>query len=290
MTFLPFRPSPVSPDPSVAYTARLESELQALPLLVSHRSQADASEWYETRPYRGLSEDRKANSFTAGALRGPGKLAFAPLIRVRRDEKESLIFVHVGKGLCGHDGIVHGGLLATLLDEGMGRTVNCQRRPYFWPELKRLVTVSWLLGDQQPTWQDRFHRQSHPQLSRAHQSRPSMFCFYFMQSFLMASLLINFRSFSIQFIVLKTMLAELQGRKVWVEGLVQDSHGTVLADAKWVLSASSPRPQPSSALSILTIPLHRTMWIEPKYSGLMDTKSLSQAMGEREPLPEPWVP
>ena len=106
----------------------------------------------------------------------------------------------------------------------------------------------------------------------------------------MASLLINFRSFSIQFIVLKTMLAELQGRKVWVEGLVQDSHGTVLADAKWVLSASSPLPPPSSALSILTIPLHSTMWIEPKYSGLMDTKSLSQAMGEREPLPEPWVP
>ena len=63
------------------------------------------------------------NSLTAGALRGSGKLASAPLARVRKDESESLIFVHVGKGLCGHHGIVHGGMLATLLDEGMGRTV-----------------------------------------------------------------------------------------------------------------------------------------------------------------------
>jgi acyl-coenzyme A thioesterase PaaI-like protein len=35
-----------------------------------------------------------------------------------------VIIVHVGRGLCGHDGIVHGGLLATLLDEGLGRTVR----------------------------------------------------------------------------------------------------------------------------------------------------------------------
>jgi len=186
-----------------------------LPILVSHRSQADASEWYETRPYRDLSEDRKANSFTAGALRGPGKLAFSPLVRVRRDEQEALIFVHVGKGLCGHDGIVHGGLLATLLDEGMGRTAinNLPGKIGF--------TANLSLNYRAPTRAD-------------------------------------------QFIILKTKLAELRGRKVWVEGFIQDTHGTVLVDAK-------------------------TMWIQPKYAQLMDTKSLSQAMGEREPLPEAWA-
>lgn len=31
------------------------------------------------------------------------------------------MFVHVGRGVCGHEGIVHGGLLATLLDETLGR-------------------------------------------------------------------------------------------------------------------------------------------------------------------------
>ena len=64
------------------------------------------------------------NNFTAGALRGPGKLAFAPVVRVRKDESESVSILHVGRGLCGHDGIVHGGLLATLFDEGFGRTVR----------------------------------------------------------------------------------------------------------------------------------------------------------------------
>jgi len=120
--------SPPPTDPSVAHITRLELELQSLPILVSHRSKTDASEWYETRPYRDLPEDRRANNLTAGALRGSGKLALAPLVRVRKDETESLVFVHVGKGLCGHDGIVHGGLLATLLDEGMGRTVNYYTR------------------------------------------------------------------------------------------------------------------------------------------------------------------
>jgi hypothetical protein len=33
--------------------------------------------------------------------------------------------VHVGRGVCGHDGIIHGGLLATILDESLARTVSC---------------------------------------------------------------------------------------------------------------------------------------------------------------------
>ena len=64
------------------------------------------------------------NSLTAGALRGPGKLALSPLMRVKKDESEIVAIVHIGRGLCGHDGIVHGGLLATLLDESMGRMVR----------------------------------------------------------------------------------------------------------------------------------------------------------------------
>ena len=44
-----------------------------------------------------------------------------PLVRARRDEGEAIVIIHVGRGLCGHDGIVHGGLLATLLDESLAR-------------------------------------------------------------------------------------------------------------------------------------------------------------------------
>jgi acyl-coenzyme A thioesterase PaaI-like protein len=42
---------------------------------------------------------------------------------VKKDESEACVFVHLGRGLCGHDGIVHGGLLATLLDEALARNV-----------------------------------------------------------------------------------------------------------------------------------------------------------------------
>jgi hypothetical protein len=46
------------------------------------------------------------------------------LIRAKKDESESYAFLHLGRGLCGHDGIIHGGLLATLLDESLGRMVR----------------------------------------------------------------------------------------------------------------------------------------------------------------------
>ena len=55
---------------------------------------------------------------------GPGCLALLPLVRARVDESESLVIVHVERGLCGHDGIAHGGMLATLLDETLARTVS----------------------------------------------------------------------------------------------------------------------------------------------------------------------
>ena len=64
------------------------------------------------------------NNLSAGALRGPGKLALLPLVRVKKDDSEAITIVHVGRGLCGHDGIIHGGLLATLLDECLARTVR----------------------------------------------------------------------------------------------------------------------------------------------------------------------
>ncbi|KAG6335129.1 hypothetical protein ID866_3969 [Astraeus odoratus] len=125
--FVAPRPAPAPPaDPespeSLAYVASLEEKLQSLPLLASLRSQPDADKWYEARPYKRFPEERRVNNLTAGALRGPGRLALIPLVRAKSDETEAISFVHVGHGLCGHDGIIHGGLLATLLDENLART------------------------------------------------------------------------------------------------------------------------------------------------------------------------
>ena len=129
ITFIAPRPAPgPPPDPespeALAYTADLERALQSLPLLQSLRTAPDADSWYEVRPYSRFPEERRVNSLSAGALRGPGKLALMPMVRARWDETEAVAIVHVGRGLCGHDGIIHGGLLATLLDESLARTVR----------------------------------------------------------------------------------------------------------------------------------------------------------------------
>lgn len=34
------------------------------------------------------------------------------------------VVLHLGRALCGHDGIVHGGLLATVFDETLARNVS----------------------------------------------------------------------------------------------------------------------------------------------------------------------
>jgi acyl-coenzyme A thioesterase PaaI-like protein len=34
------------------------------------------------------------------------------------------VVLHLGRALCGHDGIVHGGLLATVFDESLARNVS----------------------------------------------------------------------------------------------------------------------------------------------------------------------
>jgi hypothetical protein len=108
----------------------LEAQLLSLPPLQELRSTASSHEYYLTRPYTSIPEERRVNNLTAGALRGPGRLAVPPVVWAKRDESEAYVFVHVGKGLCGHDGIVHGGLLATLVDESLGRQVN-QLHYYF---------------------------------------------------------------------------------------------------------------------------------------------------------------
>jgi len=120
----PLAPPALDTPESYAYMASLEDKLQDLPMLRELRGRDDTGEWYETRPYQEFPEVWRVNNLVAGALKGPGKLALYPLIRAKKDESESIIFLHLGRGLCGHDGIVHGGLLATVLDETLARTVR----------------------------------------------------------------------------------------------------------------------------------------------------------------------
>jgi len=210
------RPAPPPPaDPnsaeSLAYTEALEEQLQTLPLLRELRERADADEWYETRPHQQLPDEVRVNKLTAGSLRGPGKLTLFPLARVKNDESEAVVFVHLGRGLCGHDGIVHGGLLATLLDEALARNAITNL-----PE-KVGVTATLSLNYRAPTRAD-------------------------------------------QFVVLKTQLLDLKGRKAMVAGRVEDLQGTLLVEASG-------------------------LFVQPRYAKLLDPKLIRQNLGEPAKAP-----
>lgn len=73
-------------------------------------------------------DDQKEHSLTAGILIGPGKIADAPITLLSSSREidatgtcEMYTFYHVGPRVCGHKGIVHGGLLASIVDESFCR-------------------------------------------------------------------------------------------------------------------------------------------------------------------------
>ncbi|KAI0758395.1 HotDog domain-containing protein, partial [Irpex lacteus] len=68
-----------------------------------------------------VPKEELRNSLTAGSLRGAGKFASLPLLRARRDERASIAVTHLGAASYGYVGMVYGGILATLLDELLGR-------------------------------------------------------------------------------------------------------------------------------------------------------------------------
>ncbi|GJJ13031.1 hypothetical protein Clacol_007280 [Clathrus columnatus] len=189
--FTLFHPRPTPPPPpenseeANRITARIEKELNELEVLRKCREAPDASEWYEARPYVSIPPERLANHFTGGVIRGPTKIAVPPLVRSRKDETETWVFLHLGTGICGHEGIIHGGLLATLLDEG------CARPAFLSFPSRVAVTANLNLNFRAPTKAD-------------------------------------------QFVIMKTKLVELKGRKAVVDGRIEDLDGKVLVEARGI--------------------------------------------------------
>ncbi|EJD34610.1 hypothetical protein AURDEDRAFT_117606 [Auricularia subglabra TFB-10046 SS5] len=103
---------------------QLEKELAALPLIAQLRHEAfekrESDLWREARPYQ-IQEAKHAHTLVGGSLLGREKIAIPPYVRERKDGSEGVVVVHVGNDLCGHEGIVHGGLVATLFDQYLYR-------------------------------------------------------------------------------------------------------------------------------------------------------------------------
>jgi acyl-coenzyme A thioesterase PaaI-like protein len=84
------------------------------------------SKYRASRPHMKIPPSLRPHNFTGGTLLGEHKIAVPPLTftsgSADPDDLPVMVSIqHLGLALCGHPGIVHGGLLATLLDEGLAR-------------------------------------------------------------------------------------------------------------------------------------------------------------------------
>lgn len=78
-------------------------------------------DWIESRPHLKIPEQVRPHNLTGGTLSGPDKIVIPPYFFNEKDGKSMVCIFYVGNSLSGHPGIVHGGFLATMLDEGLAR-------------------------------------------------------------------------------------------------------------------------------------------------------------------------
>ncbi|KAF1941856.1 thioesterase family protein [Clathrospora elynae] len=104
--------------PSTEEVAAIEKSIFGHPIT---KSLLQDPKYIASRPHLKIPEQLRAQNLTGGTLLGPDKIAVPPLQFTTVDGSEFVSIQYLGPALCGHPGIVHGGLLATLLDEGLAR-------------------------------------------------------------------------------------------------------------------------------------------------------------------------
>ena len=99
-------------------TAKINEYLLNHPIAQELRKNPD---YTESRPHMKIAPEMRPHSLTAGTLAGPGKMWVPPIAFNHKDGKDSTVLAYLGQDLSGHPGVVHGGCMATLIDEGFAR-------------------------------------------------------------------------------------------------------------------------------------------------------------------------
>ncbi|KAG5980026.1 hypothetical protein E4U55_004459 [Claviceps digitariae] len=107
-----------TPDDADAHARHIQDTINSHPLVTSLRQRPELT---ESRPHLKMPGQYRARSLTGSALAGPGKVPVPAYAWTESGGKSLVSVVFVGEDLCGHPGIVHGGFLATMLDEGLAR-------------------------------------------------------------------------------------------------------------------------------------------------------------------------
>lgn len=80
-----------------------------------------SSTFTSSRSVLHIDQEHISNNLTASTLLGEGMISEPPYVFADDTSGSIVAFYHLGRRLAGHAGIVHGGMLAVLLDECMGR-------------------------------------------------------------------------------------------------------------------------------------------------------------------------
>jgi acyl-coenzyme A thioesterase PaaI-like protein len=104
--------------PSTPEEQEKEDFINSLPFVAELRQNPD---FVESRPHLKIPPAWRSQNLTGGTLLGPGRVTVPPLAFNEKGGKSLVQIFHVGQDMCGHVGIIHGGFLATMLDEGLGR-------------------------------------------------------------------------------------------------------------------------------------------------------------------------
>lgn len=104
--------------PSDERAQEIDDYLREHPIAVALREDPSFT---ESRPHLKIPETLRARNLTAGTLAGPNRIPVPPYAFNEAGGKSMVSLLYIGSDVSGHPGIVHGGLLATLLDEGLAR-------------------------------------------------------------------------------------------------------------------------------------------------------------------------
>ena len=104
--------------PENDFSREVDEHIKSSALARSLRANPD---FIESRPQLKIPTQVRQHSLTAGTLSGPGMIVVPPYYFNEKGGKSMVQIFYVGSDVCGHPGIVHGGFLATMLDEGLAR-------------------------------------------------------------------------------------------------------------------------------------------------------------------------
>lgn len=107
-----------TPEETDEEARKVEQTINAHPLVAELRKRTDLT---ESRPHMKMPAQYRARSLTGSALQGHGRMTIPPYAWNDSEGMEMVSVAHIGNDLCGHPGIVHGGMLATMMDEGFAR-------------------------------------------------------------------------------------------------------------------------------------------------------------------------